>query len=266
MKKLLSISLVLLLIAALAVPAFAAEGKQYCVDNCGFLQEDALNEVENRLATLSDKLNMDFVVVTTDNLEGKTKTAYADDYYDYNGYGEGRQGDRSGVLLLVYKLSDGSTERWISTRGYGITAFTDYGIQYVGKQLVPLMDNGQWKEAFLLYADLSEDLVNRANEGKPLDSNNAPKQHNVLMGVVIALVVGLIVAFIVMSSIKKKYKPVTFKANATDYLVGGSLNVTGAYDNFRTTSVTRTAIQSNSGGGSSTHSSSSGASHGGGGF
>ena len=266
MKKIVSFSVVLLLILSICIiPSFAAE-KPLLVDNAGFLSAEQAKTVEAKLQSLSDDTNMDFVIVTTKDLEGKELMAYADDYYDYNGYGTGRQGDRSGVLLLVYDNGT-STERWISTRGYGITCFTDYGIQYVGSQLVDLMDNGEWEAAFLKFTDLSADLVSKADAGKPLDVNSVPKKRNYALGIGIAVVVGIIAGFIARGIVKKKYKPVKFKANATDYLVNGSLNVTGAYDNFRTTAVTKTAIQSNSGsGGSSTHSSSSGASHGGGGF
>ena len=265
MKKIVSISIVLLLIFSVClIPSFAAENP-LLVDDAGLLTAEEAQTVEAKLQKLSDDTNMDFVIVTTTNWEGKSKQAYADDYYDYNGYGVGRQGDRSGVLLLVYD-NGSSTERWISTRGYGITCFTDYGIQYVGSQLVDLMDSGAWEQAFLKFADLSSELVAQADAGTPLDVNSAPKKRNYALGIGIALVVGIIAGFIARSIIKKKYQPVRFKANATDYLVNGSLNVTGAYDNFRTTSVTRTAIQSKSSGGSSTHSSSSGASHGGGGF
>ena len=264
MKKLLSISLALLLIAALMVPAFAANAP-LLADDADLLSSEEESIILKKLTQTSDALDMDIVIVTTADVAGKSLRDYADDYYDDNGFGVGRQGDSSGVLLLVYDNGNG-TERWISTRGYGIEAFTDYGIQYVGSRLAPLMDSGAWQEAFEKYIELSDTLVKQAKAGNPLDNTKA-KSKNVLMGIVISLVVGLIIGFIVMNAVKKKYKPVHFKANATDYLVGGSLQVTGASDNFRTTAVTRTPIQSNSGrGGSSTHTSSSGASHGGGGF
>ena len=263
MKKLLSISLALLLIAALMVPAFAADAP-LLADDAGLLSDAQANTVSVRLKEVSDKLDFDVVIVTTDNLEGKSLTDYADDYFSYNGYGRGSEED--GVLLLVYmNNANGTTQRWIATHGYGITAFTDYGIEYVGKEnLKPLMEEGDWEGAFLKFADLSEELVNSARDGHPLDVGS---KRNILLGIVISLVVGLVVGFIVMNAVKKKYKPVHFKANATDYLVGGSLQVTGASDNFRTTAVTRTPIQSNAGkGGSSTHTSSSGSTFGGGGF
>lgn len=267
MKKIISMTLAVLLIAVLMVPVFADSSAPLLVDDADLLSAEEENVVIAKLNTISDELDFDVAIVTVTDLGNKDIMDFADDYYDYNGYGTGRQGDRSGALLLVYDNGSGSTQRWISTRGYGITAFTDYGIQYVGKQLVPLMDNGEWLEACIKYADLSYDLVQRANEGKPLDvEGSGQAKKSPVMGIIVSLIVGIVIALIVTGIIKKRYKPVSFKANASDYLVNGSLNVTGAHDNFRTTSVTRTAIQSSSSGGSSTHRSSSGASHGGGGF
>ena len=36
----------------------------------------------------------------------------------------------------------------ISTCGYGITAFTDAGIQYLGEQMTPCMADGDYAGAF----------------------------------------------------------------------------------------------------------------------
>ena len=71
--------------------------------------------------------NVDVVIVTVASIEGKTATEYADDYFDYQGYGYGEKSD--GILLLV-----GMKERvWaISTHGsLGISAFTDAGLDYI---------------------------------------------------------------------------------------------------------------------------------------
>ena len=267
MKKILSIAIVLILTLSLVIPALAEVDRPLLVDSAGFLSETEAQNVENKLQQMSDELDFDIVIVTTKDLKGKSKMEYADDFFDYGGYGIGRQGDRSGVLLLVYDTGYGTTERWISTSGYGITAFTDYGIQYVGSQLIDLMDSGEWETAFLKFVNLTEQLVSQAKEGNPLDVSKQPQKQDVMKGLIISLIVGLVIAAIVVSMVKSSYKPVKFKANASDYLVSGSLNVTGAYDNFRTSSVSRVAIQSkSSSGGSSTHTSSSGRSHGGGGF
>ena len=263
MKKLLSISIVFLLILSLMIPAFASS-KPLVVDNAELLSAQEEARITQRLQQASDKYNMDFVLVSTKTLDGKSIEAYADDYFDNNGYGIGRKGDRSGVLLLVYDDGTNQTRRHISTSGDGIKAFTDYGIQEAGKKLAALMDDGKWYEAGILFADICEKYAQAAEDGNPIDK---PKEKKVALSIIVIIAAALVCAFLAVSVVKGKCKPVRFKSNATDYLVGGSLNVTGAYDNFRTTSVTRTPIQSNSSrGGSSTHTSSSGRTHGGGSF
>ena len=43
---------------------------------------------------------MDAVIVTSNNLNGKSQQDYADDYFDYNGYGVGKE--KSGLLSLDF--------------------------------------------------------------------------------------------------------------------------------------------------------------------
>ena len=262
MKKILSLSLVFLLVAVLLIPAFADKGP-LLKDGIGCLSWEEAQQVSQKLEQVSDELNFDVVIVTTDNLQGKSITAFADDYFDYGGYGRGENYD--GCVLVVY-YNGYSTERWISTSGYGIKALTDYGIQYIGKNVAPTMDNGDFATAFNDYADLCKELVVRARNGNALDVNSDKKEGNVALRIIVALVVGIIAGFVAINVVKSSYKPVRFKANAQDYLVNGSLQLTGSYDTFKYHNVTRTAIQSSSGGGSSTHTSSSGRTHGGGGF
>ena len=87
------------------------------------LEEDALL---TQLNEISERQQCDVAVVTVLSLEGKTSSAYADDFYDYNGYGMGNNDD--GILLLI-SMQD---RDWaITTHGFAITAFTDQGQKYM---------------------------------------------------------------------------------------------------------------------------------------
>ena len=74
--------------------------------------------------------------------------AYADDFYDYNGYGYGDS--RDGILLLI---SMEERDWRISTCGYGITVFTDAGQEYISDKFLPYLSDGDYSEAFTKYAD-----------------------------------------------------------------------------------------------------------------
>ena len=96
--------------------------KPRLTDDADLLTSSEEKQLLAKLDEISERQEMDVVVVTTDSLEGKTAEAYADDFFDYNGFGYGPMG--SGVLLLV-SMED---RDWaISTSGDGIEAFTDAG-------------------------------------------------------------------------------------------------------------------------------------------
>ena len=73
--------------------------KPLLVDEAGLLSEEESSTLINKLEEISQRQKNEVAVVTVNSLEGKTAEAYADDYYDYNGYGYGENDD--GLLLLV---------------------------------------------------------------------------------------------------------------------------------------------------------------------
>ena len=81
MKKLSTLLLVLLMLAALAVPAVAAGEPYYLIDGADLLTPSQEKDLEEKLADISKEWDMDIVVVTADDLEGASSTAFADDFY-----------------------------------------------------------------------------------------------------------------------------------------------------------------------------------------
>ena len=181
---------------------------------------------------------------------------YADDYFDYNDYAP------DGVLLLV---SMEESDWWISTTGYGIQAFTDAGIAYIGDQIVPYLSDGEYAGAFTAFTDLCDQFLSQAKTGDPFDTHNLPKEpFKPVRNVIIALVIGLAAAFFATGSMKKKLKSVAQKDQANDYVTPGSLQISQSRDFHLYTHLDRRE-KAQSGSGSSTHTSSSGTTHGGGG-
>ncbi len=225
-------------------------------------QADILTDIEERtllekLDAFSVSLSFDIAVVTVDSLpSGYSATAYADDVYDYNGFGYGDS--RDGALLL---LAMDSRDWRITTTGYGITALTDARQEYMADRFLPYLSDGDYATGFATFADLCREMVEKAREG---DTSTPKDPFNWLVNIPIALGIGLVIALIVVSTMKGKLKSVRFQQAAADYVRAGSLNVTTSRDIFLYAHVSRQArVQSNSSGGSSTHSGSSGTSHGG---
>ena len=221
-------------------------------------EEAALLE---KLDELCERQKMEIVVLTTDTLEGLAPRDYADDIYDYCDFGYGE--DRDGALLLI-SMED--NDWYISTCGYGITVFTDAGIQYIGEQIKEDLSDGDFSEAFDKFVGLCDDFITQARSGDPYDSHNLPKEPLSLIWIPISIAVGVCLSFIIVGNMKSKLKTVRFQAAASNYMKNGSLNITESRDLFLYNTVTRTAKpKNNSSSGSSTHTSSSGSTHGGGG-
>ena len=261
----------LMLLLALAVPAFAADGfadLYYRVnDSAEVLTEDEDGELEASLEELSVRQSFDVIIATINSLESEGCTSmegYADDLYDYCQFGYGE--NRDGVLLLV---SIGDRKWHISTCGYGITAFTDAGIQYLGEQMTPFMADGDYAGAFRTFVQWSDTYIDAARAGHPYDVNNLPREPLSLMYLFLALGIGLVLAWVVVGVMKSQLRSVAFQENAASYVREGSMNLTNSRELFLYRDVSRTehveAKDSDSSGGSSTHTSSSGTTHGGGG-
>lgn len=265
-----SIIMLLVLLSIQCVPAAAAESGgstlPYVVEEAGLLSEEEKSALSDRLEEISSRQSCDIVVVTVTSIGDKSMMEYADDYYDTNGYGKGS--DHSGVLLLIKMEEDGHGDYWISTCGYGITAFTDAGIDYIGENLVAYLKEKQYKEALEGFALDCDKFLTQAKTDTPYDLDNMPKEPmNVPQMLLISAVSGLLVALIVVMIMRSKLKSVAAKAGASEYMKPGSLQVSESKDIFLYSTVSKQKIStsSSSGGGSSTHTSSSGTSHGGGG-
>ncbi|MGI6021060.1 MAG: TPM domain-containing protein [Lachnospiraceae bacterium] len=261
-KRIISFLTVIVLSVLLAMPVYAANNDKV-VDNADLLSDSEESSLEEKLISICDSMQFDIVIVTEDDIGGKSVEAYADDYFDYNGYGYGDEGD--GALLLV---DMGSRKWWISTKGYGITALTDFGIQEIGDELAGYLSDGDYYEGFSVFTDRVEEYVGLAKNGTPVDVNSkAPsgrkgfKVTNLLIG----LVAGFAIAFIVTGSMKAKLKTIRHAAEANDYVEKDSLRIRTSRDTFLYRNVVRRAKPKENSGGSSTHTSSSGSTHGGGG-
>ena len=261
-RKLLSVLFAVVICFSAAIPVCAEESLSRLMDDADLLTDSEETSLLSQLDNISENQEMDIVVVTTDSLEGYTPQEYADNVFDYCGYGIGE--NRDGLLLLV-SIEDNDWH--ISTSGYAITAFTDAGREYMSEQFLPYLSDGEYYKAFSTYADLCDQFITQAKTDEPYDVGDLPKEpFKIWFNVLIALGIGFVFAIIVVLYMKSKLKSVRFQPAASSYVRNGSMNVTQSGDFFLYSHLDRRARpKDNDSGGSSTHTSSSGSTHGGGG-
>ena len=226
------------------------------------------------LNEISERQKCDVIIVTVPTLDGKTSLNYAHDFYDYNGYGFGDED--SGILLLICP----EERDWaISTYGFGITAFTDAGQEFIMNAVRPSLSSESFYKAFKFFADFCDEYITEAREGQPYDIGHMPP------GRMLQPVNNLIFSFLISipiawRSVRKKKKALIsteLQTKADNYIHQGSLQLTAQSDTFLYENISKTPMTEDTGsgsvsgtssgsgsrGGSSTYTSSSGRKHGG---
>lgn len=202
-------------------------------------------ELLSKLEALGEANDIEVGVVTVDSNKGKTPEVFADDFYDYNGYGYGENDDG---FIVVFNTGEGDGNRnlWISTHGKGIDLLTDMEIDVIIEMMINPIKNGDFAGAFDTFVEESESAISESIS---------------LLAIPLAIAIGFVIAFLIVKIQASKLKTVVQKADAADYV--GNVVLTYQNDQFMYRNVVRSPkAKSDS---SSTHTSSSGRTHGGGG-
>lgn len=250
-----------------AATADAANDLMRIVDWADLLSDSEEAQLSDQLDEISERQQVDVVVVTVASLEGQAAMEYADDFYDYNGYGFGEGHD--GILFL---LSMEERDWYIATTGFGITAVTDAGREYMSEKFLPSLSDGEYAEAFGIFAEQCDDYITQAKAGTPYDVDHIPTEPFSHVGaLLIAVVAGFVIALIATGFMRLGLHSVHSQPAADSYMKSGDLRLTREYELFLYKDVTRRErpkeddSPKSSSGGSQTHTSSSGTTHGGGG-
>ncbi|MEI7884658.1 MAG: TPM domain-containing protein [Clostridia bacterium] len=203
---------------------------------------------ENQLQQLATEFvnneQMDIVVTSTNDSKNLSAQAYANDFYDYSGFGIGKY--RAGLVLSV---NMDLREVYISTCGSAIPIYPDEKIQQMLDSITPALTSEN-------YATAASNFIQQAS----LIAANYQNYSFYLINFLVPFVLALLILGIMIAMSKRKVKI----AETADYFVAGGLNLKLEEDLFLHKNTVSFKIPTNSGG-SSGSIGSSGSSHGGGG-
>lgn len=255
--------------AAILLAAVPAYGNTYeaVYDNASLLTEDEKQSLSEKVVSLEQKTNWDIYVLTTEDAEGKTSRAVADDFYDANASGE------SGVVLLI---DMDNREVTVSTAGDAIYYLNDDRIDDILDDGYAYVADGEYDECFSV---MLSDVEYYYDKGIPSnaytydeETGKIKRYHSItFVEILIAIALAGGVWAVIYFGVTGKYR-LKFGNYTYDYHSFGKVNLSGQEDRFVNEFVTQHRIQTNQGGsGGSSHSgrstvhrSSSGRSHGGG--
>ena len=269
MKKSILALLALLAVSVLLVCSVSAaevphvEGRPLLYDEAGLLSPADAASVEAILKSISAQYGVDVGVMTFETMYGYYDIeAFADDFYDQNGYGTG---DRSGGILLIQVTAD---RDWaVTAAGSCNRTFTDYGRDnYLVENFLPYLRQDDYSGAYKEFANSCAALLQyEKDNGAPYDydSDKEPVKPFSLTRLLGSVVAGLLGGLVPVSSMKSKLKSVRSQPNARSYARDDTVQVTQANDFFIGRHVSRTPRETerSSGGGTTTHMSSGGVSH-----
>lgn len=287
MKK--TISVLLLLLALLAVLAIGVSAyPARVVDDEDLLTDEEEAALTERLEQIREQYLFDLIIHTTRSFGGKSAQDYADDFFDYNGYGVGEKYDGA---VLVVSITEG--ELYISSCGVGENMFNMHTVDPIFDAIIDDVRAKNYAAAFDTYITVSQrDYLDRVEEYKeqyhagweddydwddddPYDPYYPQRTFSAvsLPRFFVTAIIGLISALGGVSSMKGKLKTVRSKAEANEYVEYNSLNLNRSNDLFLYSNVAKvridhdTSSRSSGHGGysSGSHHSSSGHSHSGGG-
>ncbi|MDE6470933.1 MAG: TPM domain-containing protein [Eubacterium sp.] len=297
---------ILLIISTILVPTavYADEWRDYrssttipgerisqrVIDEADILTNEEEEKLNQKLDEINTEYSYDVVIATTDSLEGYSAEEFADDCYDYNGFGE------DGILFLV---SMEGRDWAISTSGEAINVFTDYRQDMLFNLIKTDLGNGNWYAAFDKFAtqcnlqivsyENNKTTSTQSNYGSSTTKyqysnnyNNVTSNHNtdiepveelspsdiILSSIIVGVIIGLIVAFVKKKKNNKKMLGNEVGFSTESYIDGG-VNIIDHYDRFVRNEhserfvKTRDDSNNHSRNTSTTHRSSSGRTHGG---
>ncbi|MEL3908693.1 MAG: TPM domain-containing protein [Treponemataceae bacterium] len=250
-KKITSLILLFLLFA------FKLYSQALVVDEAGIFTQSEIDDITEQLKTFETKAKTQASIITVTSTGDKTPEAYADDYFDYKGYGYGENDE--GVLLLIV-TGDG-------TSGSGYVHISTYGDQSIStvndKRIEELLDtlyyeglaDRDYKSGVDAYIKaLAKSFYNELSKGEALAGAGS----------------GLLTFLLSVLGIKKgnKVKECRMRYNSSKNAIANFVpfNDTIISKNVISRTISRDSDSGNSSsGGSTTHTSSSGRTHGGGG-
>lgn len=242
--------------------------------------ESESKDLSDTAVKIINKQQIDIVIVTIDNSEGKSSRDYADDFYDYNNFGIGE--DRSGILMLINMQE---REVWISTSGKGIPIYTDKVTDKILDSVYNKLSEGSYYASGKLFleeadryiyvyekekADYEEKMRMKAQK-----EPSGPLRENFSM--ISILAVSIFMGFGLgglITFISSRNNNLSDKTQARNYISQEGFKITQKEDSFLNTDTVRIPIPKSkpasnttfdSTRSSSTHTSSSGRTHGGGG-
>ena len=251
MKKrgLLGLLTAVLLVACLAVSAFATEAQlDYVTDEAGLFTDEQWQTLERRAEAISEEYGFGVYIVTLDDFKNYSNSnnieKFAVRFYDQYtlGYGE----DHAGTMLMLSMAERDYDLDFNSERGDEI--FTEAGRDWMENRFLIHFRGDDFYSGFMEYLNTCEEYLEAARNGEPVGKGMPSSADEGKLSPAIALIPGAIAALLVGIFTCAPMHSAGVKRDADQYVVHGSLDLCRRSDMFLHRSVSRRPRQTQSSG------------------
>lgn len=254
MKKILTVVICLILSAFFFLPVNAETdgGLPRVVDNAGVFSEAELQELTEMADEVAQRYDIEYLLVTCDEIKGYSAETYAAEFPYENGYCE--YGGFEGITLFL-SLDPLDKGYYMQAFGSYQDVFPDKVREKIVDMIYKDMKAGNYYAAFKSHIEIVGQFY---KDGKKLPLKYRIEWDNVWISLAVAVFLGLVVGAMRLASCKKAMR-VVVPVDAREYLINGSFVLRDKRTYYLYSTVTRTRREKSSGsGGSSSGSSSSG--------
>lgn len=255
MKTFRSILMIIFLSLFFLVPVHA-DNTEYVRDDYGLLDSAEVTALNTQAETVSKKYSVGVYIRIMPDRGSQTIENYAESIYSDESLGIGSSRE---CIVLVIAMSDHSFD----IMGHGSkanTAFTDYGKDELGQEVVSYLSDGSYNSGFQYFIQECGSYLASSQAGSPVDvpssqrgtSASEAAQHAATMKYVrygVTFIGAPLLALIICLIIKAKNKTAGIKYEASSYVPKGGMNLTGMQDIFLYRTQTVTHINRGGGGG-----------------
>ena len=132
----------LLIILCCLLSTTLAEEKSQILDRANLLNQEEIANLQQRIQSFQKNVQMDFVLLTSDQIHEETATEIADSTYEKGGYGLGDE--NSGV---IYYIDMAERYHYLSTAGRAISYMTDKRIECAISLSSTYLTDGEYAKA-----------------------------------------------------------------------------------------------------------------------
>lgn len=215
-------------------------------DKANLLSAEEYDKLTQKLEEIKAETGFETAVLT---LNSPDCTEYTIENYSISYFNENFSGDGAVLVMCMY-------ERDWHFHFFGAADYKgSYSDNWITETVKKNLSSGKYYKAFETFADITNDIYTGTENTKKY------KEFNWKSGIIFAVALGMLVSVIVTKKFKAELESVKMNANANEYTIPGSMNITAGNEVFLYKNVSRTAKPKNnsssgrsSGGGGGSHS------------